>query len=65
LVFVSAPVIIVDIADLFNDVQRPDKTRYAGSTAFRSHRAQFRENGSERIVEHACTGFAHDPQLTI
>jgi hypothetical protein len=26
---------------------------------------QLRENESERIVERACTGFAHDPHLTI
>jgi hypothetical protein len=50
---------------LLNDGQRPDKTRYAGSTAFGGHRLQFRENESERKVEPACTGFAHDPYLTI
>jgi len=27
--------------------------------------AQFRKNEKERIVEPACTGFAHDPHLTI
>jgi hypothetical protein len=43
----------------------PDKTRYAGLTAFGDHRLQSRENESERKVEHACTGFAHDPHLTI
>jgi hypothetical protein len=34
-------------------------------TAFGGHRPQFRENESERKVEPACTGFAHDPYLTI
>jgi len=41
----------------------PDKTRYAGSTAFDGHRLQFRKNESERIVEHARTGFAHNSCL--
>jgi hypothetical protein len=59
------PVIIVDIAVLFNAAQRRDKTRDAGSTAFGGHRGQFRENESERKVEPACTGFAHAPYLTI
>jgi hypothetical protein len=36
-------------------------TRYAGSTAFGDRRLQFRKNESERKVEPACTGFAHDP----
>src|SRR5665213_3029574 len=40
---------------------RPDKTRYAGSTAFGGHRLQFRENESERIVGHACTGLHTTP----
>jgi hypothetical protein len=50
---------------LLNHEQRPDKTRHAGSTAFGGHRLQFRENESERIAEHACTGFAYDPYPTI
>jgi hypothetical protein len=48
-----------------NGAQGPDQTRYAGSTAFGERRLQFRENEKERIVEPACTGFAHNPRLTI
>jgi hypothetical protein len=48
-----------------NDANRSDKTRNAGRTAFGGYRLQFRENECERIVERACTGFAHDPLLTI
>jgi hypothetical protein len=33
-------------------------------TAFGGHRPQFRENESERKVEPACTGFAHNRHLT-
>jgi hypothetical protein len=50
---------------LLNDAQRPDKTGCAVWTAFGGYRPQFRENKSERIVEHACTGFAHNLHLTI
>ena len=38
-------------------------TGYAGSAAFGGHRLLFRVNESERIVEHACTGFAHHLHL--
>ena len=40
-------------------------TRYAGSTAFGDRRLQFRKNESERKVEPARTGFAHNPHPTI
>jgi hypothetical protein len=43
----------------------PGRDNYAVSAAFGGHRLQFRENESERKVEPACTGFAHDPYLTI
>jgi hypothetical protein len=46
-------------------IQAADVTHYAGSTAFGDRRLQFRKNESERKVEPACTGFAHDPHLTI
>lgn len=46
---------------LLNDADGSDKTSNAGWTAFGGYRLQFRENESERIVERACTVFAHDP----